>query len=97
LKRCRHVLQLAKAQKVVAAVPAALQTIRSSNRLSDDSSPEAAPAVQQPTPAARQGFAAGQESPSPNVEALLQKIPQEYRPDIVRMLLASQEKHAAPG
>lgn len=80
-------MQLAKAQKLVAAEPIALATIRSAKSLQEEL-PDAAAVA---SPPRGPGF---HEEPSPNVDTLLQKIPQEYRSDIARMLLASQEKHA---
>lgn len=79
---------------MVAAVPTALATIKSAKSLRDEL-PDATASGSSPRghgeiPSSR---VAAEES-SPNVDALLQKIPQEYRSDIARMLLASQERHA---
>jgi len=108
--------QLAKARKVVAAVPAALATIRSSSNAAAAANSAAAAAVASPFAAAGAarpplapqlgaargiatagGTAATGGGESPDVQDLLSRIPPDYRADVARMLLASQEGPAKGG
>lgn len=99
--------QLAKAQKLVAAVPAVLSTIRSPSG-GRPAEAAAAPGGVPATPFAGAAGAGGlpplhRRSPtggsgaseSPDVERLLSRIPSEFRADVARMLLNSQEKAAS--
>ncbi|CAL8460897.1 g428 [Coccomyxa elongata] len=109
LDTCReaHTDLLAKAQKLVAAVPAVLSTIRSSSG-GRPAEAAAAPGGVPATPFAGAAGAGGlpplhRRSPtggsgaseSPDVERLLSRIPSEFRADVARMLLNSQEKAAS--
>lgn len=99
-------LQLVKAQKVVAAVPAVLSTIRSSSGRVPNGGPQATPfaaGAAAGTPPLHRGIprgpavAGGPRSGSgvqgsADVEELLSRIPPEFRPDVARMLLNSQKK-----
>jgi hypothetical protein len=103
-------LQLVKAQKVVAAVPAVLSTIRSSSGRVPNGGPQATPfaagaagAAAGTPPLQRGGISRGPAvaggprsgsgvQGSADVEELLSRIPPEFRPDVARMLLNSQEK-----
>ena len=99
--------QLAKAQKLVAAVPAVLSTIRSSSggRSADAAAaPDGVPATPFAGPAGAGGLpplhrrsptGGSGVSESPDVERLLSRIPSEFRADVARMLLNSQEKAAS--
>ena len=81
-----HLLQLAKAQQVVAAVPAALARIRSSHSN-----------LGQIPPLSEGGgtpFRTRPPSPEDNqsMDEILQKLSPEYRADVARMLIRSASK-----
>lgn len=83
-------LQLAKAQQVVAAVPKALEQIRSSNSSAGAAAGPLSEGGGTPFHGIPSGASSAGEGQS--VDAILNKLSPEYRADVARMLIRSASK-----